>query len=76
MIERGRKTKPKTPRKNESVCYLMTVQIVRLKMKFTSCLTALGENFTYYKKIDLSARLTKSFPFLKAWTVIINFCLH
>ena len=73
MIEQGRRTKPK---RQERICvYMMTVQIVRLKMKFTSCLTALGEN-TYYKEIDLSARLTKLFPFLKTWTVIINFCLH
>ena len=75
MIEQGRRTKPKTPDKNESVYYVMTVQIIRLKMKLTSCLTALREN-TYYKEIDLSTRLTKLFPFLKTWTVIINFCLH
>ena len=75
MIEQGRKLNLKHPDKNESVCYVMMVQTVRLKMKFTSCLTALGES-TNYIEIDLSARLTKLFPFLETWTVTINFCLH
>ena len=43
--------------------YVMTVQIVRLKMKFTSCLTALGEN-TYYKEIDFR-EIEKVVPFFK-----------
>ena len=60
-MNREEKLNIKHPDRNESVCYVMMVQTVRLKMKFTFCLTALGEN-TYHNEKDLSAELTKLSP--------------